>query len=70
MQNEKKLESVSKYTMRLMFKQKGIKSSQYIGKNIESGKEYIFKGQLFSDCTGDGEIGFLAGADYRMGREM
>jgi len=25
--------------------------------------------QLFSDCTGDGEIGFLAGADYRMGRE-
>ena len=23
-----------------------------------SGKEYIFKGKLFSDCTGDGEVGF------------
>lgn len=40
-----------------------------LGRNIVSGKEYIFKGQLFSDCTGDGEVGFLAGADYRMGRE-
>lgn len=24
---------------------------------------------LFADCTGDGTIGYLAGADYRMGRE-
>ena len=24
---------------------------------------------MFVDCTGDGTIGFLAGADYRMGRE-
>ena len=35
-----------------------------------AGKEYIFKGKLFSDCTGDGEVGFLAGADFRMGREV
>lgn len=40
-----------------------------IGKSIISGKEYIFRGRLFADCTGDGEVGFLAGADYRVGRE-
>lgn len=40
-----------------------------IGKNIISGKEYIFKGKIFSDCTGDGELGYIAGADFRMGRE-
>lgn len=40
-----------------------------IGKNIESSEEYLFRGKLFCDCTGDGELGFLAGADYMMGRE-
>ena len=40
-----------------------------ISKHIESGKEVEFKAPLFSDCTGDGTIGYLAGADYRMGRE-
>ena len=29
----------------------------------------MFEAPLFADCTGDGNIGFLAGADYRMGRE-
>ncbi|MHC4700470.1 MAG: FAD-dependent oxidoreductase [Planctomycetota bacterium] len=28
-----------------------------------------FAAPLFADCTGDGTLGFLAGADYRMGRE-
>ncbi|MBR0239369.1 MAG: FAD-dependent oxidoreductase [Thermoguttaceae bacterium] len=40
-----------------------------IGKNVESGVETRFKGKLFADCTGDGCIGFLAGADWLMGRE-
>lgn len=40
-----------------------------IGKDVLSGKEFLFKGLYFADCTGDGEVGFLAGADYRMGRE-
>lgn len=40
-----------------------------IGKNILSGKETRFKGKLFADCTGDGTLGFIAGADYRDGRE-
>lgn len=38
-------------------------------KNIETNRELRFPGRYFADCTGDGTIGFLAGADYRMGRE-
>lgn len=40
-----------------------------MAKHIENGQELVFKAPLFSDCTGDGTIGYLAGADYRMGRE-
>lgn len=40
-----------------------------VAKHIESGKEIRLRAQFFSDCTGDGTVGFLAGADYRMGRE-
>ena len=38
-------------------------------KQIESGQELSLRAPLFSDCTGDGTVGYLAGADYRMGRE-
>lgn len=38
-------------------------------KHIEKGSELRFEAPLFSDCTGDGTVGYLAGADYRMGRE-
>jgi hypothetical protein len=38
-------------------------------KNIRSSEELRFPGRFFADCTGDATIGFLAGADYRMGRE-
>lgn len=40
-----------------------------ITKHIETGEEICFEAPLFSDCTGDGTIGYLAGADFRMGRE-
>lgn len=40
-----------------------------IGQDIKTGHEYRFKGKLFADCTGDGDVGYLAGADYRIGRE-
>jgi hypothetical protein len=40
-----------------------------IARHTERGEELRFAAPLFSDCTGDGTIGFLAGADYRMGRE-
>ena len=39
------------------------------GRDIKTGEETIFRGKLFADCTGDGDVGYLAGADYRMGRE-
>ena len=47
----------------------GDKITSVVVKHIESGKELKFEAPLFSDCTGDGTIGYLAGADYRMGRE-
>lgn len=37
--------------------------------NIYNGKQYRLTANLFSDCTGDGTLGFLAAADYHMGRE-
>ncbi|MEQ9441346.1 MAG: FAD-dependent oxidoreductase [Cyclobacteriaceae bacterium] len=40
-----------------------------IGRNIATNQEYRFSGELFADCTGDGTVGYLAGADYRAGRE-
>lgn len=40
-----------------------------MAKHIETGERVEFTAPLFSDCTGDGTIGHLAGADYLMGRE-
>ena len=39
-------------------------------KHIENGKEVEFFSPLFVDCSGDGNLGYLAGAEYRVGREM
>ncbi len=40
-----------------------------IGQNIRTGKRLKLRGRLFADCTGDANLGFLVGADYRVGRE-
>jgi len=48
---------------------KGNRIIAVIAKNIITGKEMRFEAPLFADCTGDGTIGFLAGADHRYGRE-
>ncbi len=40
-----------------------------VGRSIITGKEYKFKGKLFADCTGDGNLGILAKAEFRVGRE-
>ena len=48
---------------------KGSVIKSVTAKHIETGKELVFTAPLFVDCTGDGTIGALAGADYRMGRE-
>jgi hypothetical protein len=38
-------------------------------RNIVTGERRRFAANIFIDCTGDGWIGYWAGADYRMGRE-
>ncbi|OJV86627.1 MAG: hypothetical protein BGO34_03855 [Bacteroidia bacterium 44-10] len=48
----------------------GDKIKSVTAKHIETNKETIFHAPVFVDCTGDGNIGFLAGAEYRVGREM
>ncbi len=40
-----------------------------VGRDIATNQERRFSGSFFSDCTGDGTVGFLAGAEFRMGRE-
>ncbi|MDR0393566.1 MAG: FAD-dependent oxidoreductase [Tannerella sp.] len=47
----------------------GKKITSIIIKHIETGEEKKLSAPLFTDCTGDGTIGYLAGADFRMGRE-
>ncbi|HHU25667.1 MAG TPA: FAD-dependent oxidoreductase [Bacteroidales bacterium] len=76
-EDEKKIEIVRKEKNIDLFlnthvfdlKKQGDKITAVIGKDIISGEETIFEGKLFADCTGDANLGFLAGADYRMGRE-
>ena len=38
-------------------------------KHTATGQELRFTAPLFIDCTGMGTVGFLAGAEYRLGRE-
>jgi len=40
-----------------------------IAQDIQKGTKSRFAAPLFADCTGDGTLGYLAGADFRMGRE-
>ncbi|MBR1926496.1 MAG: FAD-dependent oxidoreductase [Bacteroidales bacterium] len=50
-------------------KTRGGKIRSIVAKDIFTSEEIIIKGRLFADCTGDANLGFMAGADYRMGRE-
>ncbi|MBT7170189.1 MAG: FAD-dependent oxidoreductase [Phycisphaerales bacterium] len=40
-----------------------------IASNIYTGERTRIVGKLFADCTGDGCVGYLAGGDFRHGRE-
>jgi len=40
-----------------------------LAQHVRTGQRKRFAAPLFADCTGDGNLGFLAGADWRMGRE-
>ncbi len=37
--------------------------------DVQTGQRYEFRGKYFIDCTGDGWVGYWAGAAYRQGRE-
>jgi len=38
-------------------------------RQMASEREWMFEAKYFADCSGDGQIGAQAGADYRIGRE-
>jgi hypothetical protein len=40
-----------------------------VAQNIRSAKRIRVTGKFFADCTGDGTVGFLAGADYEVSAE-
>ncbi len=47
----------------------GSRISAVVGQCVRTGRRTRFPGRWFADCTGDGNLGYLAGADYRYGRE-
>ena len=47
----------------------GARITAAVARNTRTARESIFRGALFADCTGDGTLGALAGADFRMRRE-
>ncbi|MBR1588277.1 MAG: FAD-dependent oxidoreductase, partial [Kiritimatiellae bacterium] len=48
---------------------KGDRIVSVTGQDVVTGERTDFEAPLFADCTGDANVGFLAGADFRMGRE-
>ena len=76
-EDEKKMEMVlaeENITLFANFRAYAVKTSgsritEVHARHIETAEELAFKAPLFADCTGDGTIGFLAGADFAMGRE-
>ncbi|MBS1872077.1 MAG: FAD-dependent oxidoreductase [Acidobacteria bacterium] len=47
----------------------GSRIKAVIARDVMTSRELRFSAPLFADCTGDGNIGFMAGADFRYGRE-
>lgn len=47
----------------------GNRITAVVARDVRTGSERLFQAPLFADCTGDGSIGYLAGADFRYGRE-
>ena len=76
-EDEKKLEMVNAESNISLFlnyrafkvEKEGTNIKTVIARHIETSEELSFSAPLFADCTGDGTIGYLAGADFAMGRE-
>jgi hypothetical protein len=47
----------------------GNRIAAVIARDVRTGRGLRFAAPLFADCTGDATLGFLAGADFRVGRE-
>jgi len=47
----------------------GNRITAVVAQHVRTGQRKRFSAPVFADCTGDGNLGFLAGADWRMGRE-
>lgn len=56
-------------TRAMQVEKDGDKISAVVAADVRSGRRLRFAAPLFLDATGDGTIGFAAGADWRMGRE-
>jgi hypothetical protein len=47
----------------------GKRIAAVIAQDVRTGRRWCVRASIFADCTGDGVIGALAGADYAYGRE-
>lgn len=47
----------------------GDRIAAVVARHTVNSSRMRFTAPLFADCTGDGTLGYLAGAEYRMGRE-
>lgn len=47
----------------------GDRIASVVGRDVVTGRETVFAAPLFADCTGDANLGAMAGADFRVGRE-
>lgn len=56
-------------THALKVEKSGNRVTAVIARDVRTSRDWRFAGHLFADCTGDGTLGYLAGADYRVGRE-
>ena len=48
---------------------RGDKIAAVVLRETGTGRDLLVRARLVADCTGDGTVGALAGADYRVGRE-
>ena len=48
---------------------KGSKITKVFIRNIETNQEIALAAPIFADCTGDANLGYMVGAEYKIGRE-
>ena len=47
----------------------GLRITTVVAQHVRTARRVRLAGKFFADCTGDGTVGYLAGADYEMSRE-